>query len=123
MNNTFGKLIRAERIKQGLTLREFCKKNAYDIGYISRLENELFLPPEDEGKLNKLTTALGIEKGSKTWNQYCDLAIIARRQLPKDIDSKVLNYLPAFFRKASKKEVKKEDVKKLLGLIKGSQKK
>ena len=120
MNSTFGKFIREKRLEQNLTLREFCKTTGYDIGYISRLENDLFLPPEDEEKLEKLANILNIKRNTTAWNQYYDLATIARRQLPKDIDSKVLNYLPAFFRKASKKEVKKEDVEKLIGLIKGT---
>ena len=119
MDITFGQFIRKKRIELGLTLREFCRKNDYDVGYISRLENDLFLPPEDEEKLKKLAVSLKIKKDSSEWEEYSDLAIVAKKQLPKNIDSKVLNYLPAFFRKASKKKVNKKDVEKLIDLIKG----
>lgn len=118
----FGQFVRARRLELGLTLREFCKESGYDSGYISRLENSLVLPPESEEKLKRLASALGIQKGTPDWVKYHDLRVVARRQIPKEIDSRVLNFLPAFFRKSSKGEVTKADVEKLVNLIKGSQK-
>lgn len=120
MKKTFGQYFREKRIEKSLTLREFCKKNNYDIGYISRLENDLFLPPEDEEKLKKLAQAIGLREKTTDWQEFTDLVAINRGQLPKDINQNVLNYLPAFFRKASKKKVEEEDVKKLISLIKGN---
>lgn len=122
MSMTFGEFIRNRRINQNLTLRQFCKKTGYDVGYISRLENSLFMPPEEGKKLLKLAQAFDIKQGSLEWETYQDLATVAQKKLPKDIDQDVLNFLPAFFRKASKKHVKREDVEKLIRLIKGHDK-
>lgn len=116
----FGELIRSKRIQQNLTLRGFCVRNRYDAGYISRLENDLILPPANIEDLQRLANALRIDENTEEWDEFCDLAAIARGSLPKNLDKKVIEYLPAFFRKASKKKIKKSDVEKLLDLIKGS---
>src|SRR3990172_9327667 len=114
----FHQFIRKKRLELGLTLRKFCKQNSYDTGYISRLETGLFLPPNSERRLEKLANAYGIQKGTQDWVEFSNLSDVAKHQIPKEIDSRVINFLPAFFRKASKKEVKKADVEKLLKLIK-----
>lgn len=115
---TFGELIRQKRIELKMTLRGFCEKTGYDVAYISRLENGLMLASADAIKLQKLARSLNISEKTKEWGQFFDLAAISRKTLPKDIDAKLLNYLPAFLRTATKKELKKRDVEKLLMLIK-----
>ncbi len=120
MKNTFGSFIRKKRISMGLTLRSFCKSTGYDIGYISRLENGILLPPVEESKLRKLAKFLKVNFKSEEWDTFKTLADVSRRQIPKELDEKVLNYLPAFFRKASKKKVNKKDVENLIKLIKGN---
>lgn len=119
MKITFGSFIRDTRTAQKKTLREFCRESGYDVAYISRLENDILTPPDEQEKLEVLATSLGIKKGSDTWEQYLNLADVSKRQIPREIDDKVLNYLPAFFRKASKKDVTKADVEQLISLIKG----
>ena len=119
MQTTFGQFLREKRLKENQSLREFCKNSSYDIGYISRIENDIFTPPFEEDKLNKLAQTYGIEQNSEEWTIFLSLADVSRRQLPKDLNEKVLNYLPAFFRKASKKDVTEADVNELIKLIKG----
>ena len=118
MNQTFGEFFRQKRLEQKMSLRGYCEKTAYDVAYISRIENSLMLPPKDESKLQDLAQSLHITKNSKDWELFFDLAAISHKTLPKDIDARSLNYLPAFLRSASKKELKKEDIEKLLKLIK-----
>jgi transcriptional regulator with XRE-family HTH domain len=116
---TFGKLIKKKRLEKEQSLREFSRQTGYDIAYVSRLENDILTPPSEDGKLEKLAEAFSIKEGSKDWDQFLNLADVSRRKIPEEIDDKVLNYLPAFFRKASKKNVTKRDVNKLVKLIKG----
>lgn len=117
---TFGKFIREKRLKLNLTLREFCKQNDFDVAYISRLENDLMNAPKDKTNLTKLAKSLNIKKDSSEWKEFLNFASISRNQLPEDIDKRALSFLPAFCRKASKKNITKEDVEQLLKLIKGT---
>jgi transcriptional regulator with XRE-family HTH domain len=119
MPKTFGQLLREKRLHKKQSLREFCKESGYDIAYISRVENDILTPPSEEEKLIKLANAVEIKEGTKAWEEFSTLADVSRRQIPKEIDQKVLNYLPAFFRKASKRDITKEDVENLIKLIKG----
>ena len=119
MPKSFGQFIRKIRLDKKLTLRQFCKESNYDIGYISRLENEIISPPVEEKKLEKLAKSYNISKKSENWKKLKNLSDISKRKIPEEIDTKVLNYLPEFFRKASKKEVTKKDIEKLVKLIKG----
>jgi len=119
MPDTFGQFLRGKRLEKNQSLRDFCKNFPYDIGYISRIENDILTPPSEEGKLERLASAFGISKDSEEWETFLNLADVSRRQLPKELDEKVLNYLPAFFRKASKKDISENDVNHLIKLIKG----
>lgn len=115
----FSSLIREKRLSSNKTLREFSRESGYDVGYLSRLENEIILPPEEKENVEKLAKAYSIEENSEEWNNFMDLANISRNQFPENIDEKVKNFLPAFCRKASKKEITQDDVNKLINLIKG----
>lgn len=115
----FGEFIRQKRLESNKSLRTFSKEAKLDLAYISRLETEILLPPEEKKKLKKIAKAYGFIKNSEEWHNFMDLAAISRKQIPGDLDSKVINYLPAFFRKASKKKVTQSDVDELLKLIKG----
>lgn len=121
MSKNFGDYLREIRLKEKITLREFCKKNEYDSAYISRLENNILLPPDDNKKIKKLLYAYSIREKSEDWDNLQTLASISKRELPKNLNQRVINFLPAFFRKASKKKVNEKDVKKLVSLIKGKE--
>ena len=43
---TFGAFFRAKRKALGITLREFCRRNGFDPGNVSRLERGLVPPPQ-----------------------------------------------------------------------------
>lgn len=119
MRNTFGQFIRNKRLEKELILRDFCKKSKYDVGYISRLENDILKPPVEEEKLDQLALALSLNKKTQEWETFHSLADVSNRRIPKEINQKTLHYLPAFFRKASKKNITKHDVNILVQLIQG----
>ncbi len=47
--NLFGAFVRTTRKALGLNLREFCRRNGFDPGNISRLERGLTPPPQGSG--------------------------------------------------------------------------
>ncbi|MBR3143871.1 transcriptional regulator [Candidatus Saccharibacteria bacterium] len=117
----FNELFREYRMAHG-TVRQFAKEHGYDVAYISRLENGITMPPKDNDKLAKLAVALGIEKGTDKWQEFFDLAAVAKNELPADLqdNERVAKILPAFYRTLRNEQLGEEDVEKLLELIKNS---
>lgn len=117
----FHELFKRKRMEIG-TVREFARESGLDLAYVSRLENGVILPPKDGEKLARLADALGIVEGSEEWQEFMDLAAIAKNELPEDLrdDERVAKVLPAFYRAMRDKELGEEDLQKLLELIKES---
>lgn len=99
-HETFGGFIKRLRVAQGVTLRAFCLEHGFDHGNYSRLERGVLAPPQKEEKLAEYAEALGIERSSDEWLEFCDLASVARGQIPKDLmeDNAILGRLPVLFR-------------------------
>ena len=114
----FHELFKKKRMEIG-TVREFAKRSGLDLAYISRLENGVTLPPKDNIKLEKLASALGMKKGTDEWQEFMDLAAVAKNELPVDLqdNERIASVLPAFYRTLRKKEMDEAEMKKLLGLI------
>lgn len=117
----FHELFKKKRMEIG-TVRQFAKETGLDLAYVSRLENGVTLPPKDSEKLAKLALSLGIKKKSEEWQEFMDLAAVAKNELPKDLqdDERIASVLPAFYRTLRNKELDEKEVKKLLDLIKKS---
>lgn len=117
----FHELFKKKRMEIG-TVREFAKKSGLDLAYISRLENGITLPPRDSKKLEKLALALGVKRKTDEWQEFMDLAAVAKNELPADLrdDARVSKVLPAFYRAIRSKEMDEEELQRLLGLIKDS---
>lgn len=98
--NAFGEYLKRRRIALGRTLRAFCQEKGFDHGNYSRLERGVLAPPHKEEKLAEYASALGIERGSDEWIEFCDLASVARGEIPKDLvsDEAILGRLPVLFR-------------------------
>lgn len=121
MAKQFYQLFKKYRIEKG-TVRQFAKENDYDIAYISRLENGVTMPPKDVKKLKKLALALGLIEGSSEWQEFMDLASMAKNELPEDFkgDERVSAMLPAFYRTLRNEKLDKAEAEKLIKLIKES---
>ena len=117
----FSQFFKQKRMGIG-TVREFAKKNGLDAAYVSRLENGITMPPKDSGKLEKLALALGISKDSFEWQEFMDLAAVAKNELPADIqgDEKVASVLPAFYRTLRNEKISEDEAQELMYLIKNS---
>lgn len=121
MAKQFYQLFKKYRMEKG-TVRQFAKENDYDIAYISRLENGVTMPPKDAKKLKKLALALGLVECSSEWQEFMDLASMAKNELPEDFkdDERVSAMLPAFYRTLRNEKLDKAEAEKLIKLIKES---
>jgi len=96
----FGDFLRACRINQGISLREFCKTALADPGNISKIERGIMPPPQDHSILERYAKALRILEGADEWYLFFDLAAADCGIIPRDLmsDSEVVEKLPVFFR-------------------------
>lgn len=115
----FSEYFKQRRKELGYTVRKFALEKGLDAGYVSRLENGLMQPPADEGKLQNLAVALELRQGTKEWDEFMDLAAVARNEVPVDLRSNeyIAKVLPAFYRSVRNKQLDEEDVNKLINLI------
>ena len=117
----FSEFFKKKRMKIG-TVRQFAKENGYDVAYVSRLENGVTMPPKDAEKLGKLAMALGIAEESDEWQEFMDLAAVAKNELPMDLqnNAKVASVLPAFYRTLRNEKLDEDEANELLELIRNS---
>lgn len=117
----FNELFKQKRMAIG-TVRQFAKQSGLDIAYVSRLENGVTLPPKDNDKLIKLGLALGLKQNTDEWQEFMDLAAVAKNELPEDLqdNARVAAVLPAFYRTLRNKDLDEDEAQKLLDLIRDS---
>ena len=116
----YGEFIKELRVKNEISLREFCKQVEMDASNWSKTERGLLAPPQDEEKLKKIARGLGIKIGSDIWKEMKDLANIDAGIIPEDIrsDEEVLKALPMFFRTMRSDKPTAEELDKLIDMIK-----
>ncbi len=118
----FAEFFKEKRIGLGLTLRQFCLKNKFDPGNISKLERGIFAAPQSEEKLEEYAKALGLKKGSDDWIEFFDLAAVSNRNLDtiKLSNEALIERLPILFRTLDNKELTEEKLDKIIELIKNT---
>jgi transcriptional regulator with XRE-family HTH domain len=96
----FGAFFRKSRKALGLTLREFCRRNGFDAGNISRLERGIIPPPKAKEALDSYAKALRIQDGSSEWEMFYDMAGAETGQIPKEAlaNKSTVQNLPTLFR-------------------------
>lgn len=72
--NQFGRFFRQRRTALGLNLSEFCRRNGFDKGNISRLERGLTKPPASPDLLKTYAHALQLQPDSIEWSQFMERA-------------------------------------------------
>ena len=115
----FGSFFKELRIRQEMTLRQFCNAHGYDPGNISKLERGLLPPPESDAKLTDYAKALRIRRGSDAWYQFFDLARAARGKLPPEVLRRrdVVARLPLLFRTLRGQKVSEQELNELIEMI------
>ena len=119
-NKNFAEFFKDKRIVLGLTLRQFCQKNGFDPGNISKLERGVFIAPQSEEKIEEYAQALGLKKGSDEWIQFFDLAAVSSRNMDmmKLNNGNLMERLPLLFRTLDNKELTEEKLDQIIELIK-----
>jgi len=118
----FGELFRFLRKQERIGLREISKKLNIDPSNLSKIERGIMAPPKDKDLLDYCAKILKVKKTSPFYQQFFDLAEIARGDIPKDIlnNEKILPLLPAFFRTIRGKKPTQEQIEQLIEMIRNS---
>ena len=118
----FGKDLKRLRIEKELSLREVCKLANYDPSNWSKIERGMISPPSEEKTLRKWARILGLSKKTKESQEFIDKAEIAQGIIPQDILSKknVVKCMPAFFRTLRNEKPTKEEIDRLIELIRNA---
>ena len=113
---SFGDLVKDLRIAQKKTLRQFCLDHGHDPSNWSTLERGINPPPKDEKTLERWAKQLGLKAGTPPWQEFMDLADLARGEIPKDVlsDEELLKKLPIFFRSIRGAELTGEQLDDLI---------
>ena len=118
----FGEFIKQIRADQRLGLREFCLQHGHDPSNWSKIEREVLPPPRDEDTLRAWARQLGLKQGSENWLKFFDYAAVDAGRIPGHImeDKELLAKLPAFFRTISGQKPSRDDLEKLMELIRNA---
>lgn len=118
----FGANLEKLRIKKGLTLREVCRLVSYDPSNWSKIERGKISPPSDLKVLACWAKVLGLNSNKREWQKFIDEAQIAQGIIPQDILSQknAMGYLPAFFRTLRNEKPTKEEIDRLIELVRNA---
>jgi len=118
----FGTFIKELRARQRLGLREFCLEHGHDPSNWSKIEREVLQPPRDEKTLRAWAKQLGLKPGSDDWLKFFEYAAVDAGRIPDHIleDEKLVAQLPVFFRTLSGQKPSREELEKLVELIRSA---
>jgi len=118
----FGEFIKQIRAKQRLGLREFCLEHGHDPSNWSKIERGILTPPRDEKTLRTWAKQLGLKQGSDDWLKFFDYAAVDAGRIPDYVlkDEELVEKLPVFFRTLSGQKPSREDLEKLLEIIRSA---
>jgi transcriptional regulator with XRE-family HTH domain len=108
----FGEFLKNKRLGLELSIRNLSRSTGIDVAYLSRIERGT-KPPEKEEILDKLIKALNLNKTDA--RKLKDLAAIANRDIPDDIDISDENQeaIPVLLRTINNKKLTGEQIKEL----------
>ena len=114
----FGDFVKNYRIKQNITLREFCRLNAFDPSNWSKIERGILPPPKSKEVLTEISKSLNMLAGSEDCQTLFDLAVISH--IPTELlsDQSIVEKLPVFFRTLRGEKPTREELEKLLKIVK-----
>ncbi|HMP81162.1 MAG TPA: helix-turn-helix transcriptional regulator [Verrucomicrobiota bacterium] len=118
----FGEFIKQIRAQQRLGLREFCLEHGHDPSNWSKIEREVLPPPRDEATLRTWAKQLGLKPGTDDWLKFFDYAAVDGGRIPDYVlkDEELVTKLPVFFRTLSGQKPSREDLEKLIEIIRSA---
>ncbi len=113
----FGEFVRNLRIKNSLTLREFCRYANIDPSNWSKIERGILTPPRSKLILQNIAKSLKIKEGTDDYDTLHELAAID--YLPKELlrNQNIVDRLPVFFRTLRGDKPKREELEELVELL------
>lgn len=115
----FGEFVKQLRLERRITLRSFCSLTGYDPSNWSKIERNLQPAPRSKEMLERIANVLHIGKDSDEWFTLIDLAVIESIP-PSLIEESIVDKLPIFFRTVRGETPTREELEKLIKLIKES---
>jgi len=116
--DTFGGFVKKMRIRNSLTLREFCRQANVDPSNWSKIERGLFPPPKSKQILQGIASILNLEGGSEEYNTLFDLAAISYIPLDLISNQAVVEKLPVFFRTLRGEKPTRKELEELIKILK-----
>ena len=119
---TFGQLAKQLRLRQELSLRQFCQQNGLDVGDQSKIERDLRPPPASPERRENLARIFGLSPGTEDWKTFFDLADVAAGRIPKDVleDAEMAGMLPLVFRSLRGEKLSKKQLIEVAELLRRS---
>jgi len=96
----FGQIVKSNRIRMRLTLRECARELGVDCSNFSKVERGISQAPVSEATLNRWADFFGLQGDER--QEFMDAASISRNEFPPDIskDENLLAVMPQFLRVA-----------------------
>ncbi|HUJ10748.1 MAG TPA: hypothetical protein VL171_12035 [Verrucomicrobiae bacterium] len=116
---SFGNLVKDLRIAQKKTLRQFCLDHGHDPSNWSKIERDINPPPRDKKTLERWAKQLGLKADTPEWQNFIDLADVARGEIPKHVmsDEELVKKLPVLFRTVRGAELTEKQLDDLIQKI------
>lgn len=113
----FGQFVYNLRMKERLTLREFCRITELDPGNWSRIERSLATPPKSKQVLMDVAKALKLKQKSDDWHTLFELATIG--YMPSELldNPSLVEMLPVLFRTVRGDKPSKQDLERLIQML------
>ena len=120
----FGKWIKKQRLKQNYSLRSFARLIGEDPSNWSKIERNLIAPPQNELKILKIATVLGISRDSDEFSEMVTLANVSAGRIPEYLmrEEEIIKELPAFLRTLGSVKPTPTETKRIIRLIQKEQK-
>ncbi len=118
----FGSFVRDIRMKNSITLREFCRNASIDPSNWSKIERGVLQPPKTELLLKNIAKSLNIKDGSDEYKTLLELAAI--EYIPTELlsNQSIVDRLPVFFRTARGDKPNRKELEELIKLLSNSEK-
>lgn len=115
MPTTFGQFLKEKRLALDLSLREFARQVGMQPSNYCNVEADVLPPPRAE-RLEKLSSALGLKRGTSNYETFHDLAAEGRDEIPADIERIVKGneLIPAMLRTVEYEQLSKEQLRGII---------
>jgi len=116
-NESFGSYLKELRLKSGFGLRRFANLIEMKASNLCDIEHDRRAMPKEY--MEPVAEALGLEKGTADWEKFFELACKSD-ELPADVQRVARRrFVPALLRTIDNVKLSDNDIKRLIGEIRG----